>query len=336
LNFPLCQPQLMARHILVTGGAGYIGSHMCKWLAARGHGVDVLDNLSTGHREAVRWGRLIEADLRDAAVVQAALAATRYDAVMHFSACSIVADSVREPYFYYANNVAGTLNLLEAMRRAGVERLVFSSTASVYGEPQAARIDESHATAPANPYGASKWMIERMLADAARACGLRSVSLRYFNAAGASPDGDIGESHDPETHLIPNVLRAALGSDAGLRVFGDDYPTPDGTCVRDYVHVDDLAQAHELALGHMDSHTGAWVFNLGNGAGFSVREVIEAARRVTGADIPFSVAPRREGDTAMLVASSERALEVLGWAPVYTGLDAIIETAWRWERGRRF
>jgi len=318
--------------VLVCGGAGYIGSHMAKWLAARGTEVTVLDNLSTGHREAVRWGELIEADLLDPAALERTFAVNRFDAVMHFCACSLVGESMLEPYDYYANNVTGTLNLLQAMRRHAVWRLVFSSTAAVFGQPLRERIDEDHPTAPINPYGASKLMVERMLADAFAAYGLRSVALRYFNAAGASPDGEIGEAHAPETHLIPNVLRAALGHGPALKAFGDDYPTPDGTCVRDYVHVDDLALAHQLAWACMDSHEGAHAINLGNGDGFSVREVIATARQVTGKPIGFEIAPHRAGDPAVLVASSARARDELGWQPRYTTLAPIIESAWRWHQ----
>lgn len=322
--------------ILLCGGAGYIGSHMLKWLALRGYRVTVLDNLSTGHREAVQWGELVEADLLDPASLERVFAGRRFDAVMHFCARSLVGESVAQPYDYYANNVSGTLNLLQAMQRHGVAKLVFSSTAAVFGNPVSARIDEVHPKAPINPYGASKLMVERMLQDAASAYGLRSVALRYFNAAGASPEGGIGESHQPETHLIPNALRAALGTGPALKLFGDDYPTPDGTCVRDYVHVDDLAQAHERALAYMQAHEGAHAFNLGNGQGFSVREVIEAASRVAGRAVPFEVAPRRDGDPATLVASSERARAELGWSPAHASLDEIIGTAWRWHQSPRY
>ncbi|MDW2980352.1 UDP-glucose 4-epimerase GalE [Rhodanobacter sp. KK11] len=309
---------------------------MAKWLAARGVAVTVLDNLSTGHREAVQWGELVQADLLDPASLERAFAGRRFDAVMHFCARSLVGESMTRPYDYYANNVGGTLNLLQAMQRHGVERLVFSSTAAVFGQPLGERIDEDHPKAPINPYGASKLMVERMLADAHAAHGLRSVALRYFNAAGASPDGDIGEAHTPETHLVPNVLRAALGSGPALKVFGDDYPTADGTCVRDYVHVDDLAQAHLLALAYMDSHDGAHAFNLGNGRGFSVREVIGAAEQVSGRVVAHEIASRRAGDPAVLVASSDRARAGLGWQPKYTELASIIESAWRWHCKPRF
>lgn len=323
-------------HVLVCGGAGYIGSHVAKQLAKHGIEVTVLDNLSTGHREAVQWGPLIEADLMYPNVLEPVFARARFDVVMHFCARSLVGESVAQPYDYYSNNVAGTLNLLRAMRRHGVNRIVFSSTAAIFGNPVSDTIDEEHLRSPVNPYGASKLMAERILADAAHAYGLDSTSLRYFNAAGASPDGEIGESHQPETHLIPNVLRAAQGTGPTLRIFGDDYPTRDGTCIRDYVHVDDLAQAHVLAIDFMRGRPGSHAFNLGNGSGFSVDEVVRAAERVTGASIPREVAPRRLGDPPILVASSTRAQAELGWKPRYTSLEPIIESAWRWHRGQRF
>jgi UDP-glucose 4-epimerase len=309
---------------------------MVRYLLASGHQPVVFDNLSTGHRAAVAHARLVEGDLLDRSALTALFGSTRFDAVMHFCARSLVGESVAEPYAYYENNVSGTLNLLQAMRAAGVDRLVFSSTAAVFGQPQAPLIDEEHPTRPINPYGASKLMVERILADAHRAYGLRSVALRYFNAAGADTSGEIGESHQPETHLIPNVLRAALGHGTGLKVFGDDYATSDGTCVRDYVHVNDLAAAHLQALGFMDAHDGAHVFNLGNGQGFTVLQVIEAARQVTGVPIACERAPRRAGDPAVLVASSARARELLGWQPAYGKIEAIIETAWRWHRAPRY
>jgi len=318
--------------ILICGGAGYIGSHMAQWLHARGHEIAVLDNLSTGHRGAVKWGELIEADLRDPAALDRVFATRRIDAVVHFCASSLVGESVAQPYAYYGNNLAGTLNLLEAMRVHGVERLVFSSTAAVFGNPVAALIDEEQPKAPINPYGASKLMVERILADAAKAYGLRSVALRYFNAAGAMPAHGIGEAHLCETHLIPNVLRAALGTGPALKVFGDDYDTPDGTCVRDYVHVEDLAQAHALALDFLAHQSGAHASNLGNGQGFSVREVIATASEVAGRPVAFDMAPRRVGDPARLVASSVKAREVLGWRPTWTTLGPIIESAWHWHR----
>jgi UDP-glucose 4-epimerase len=325
---------LRSMHILICGGAGYIGSHMARWLALRDIRVTVLDNLSTGHRDFVRWGDFIEADVLDPASLERAFAAHRYDAVMHFCARSLVGESMADPYGYYVSNVGGTLNLLRAMRAHGVERIVFSSTAAVFGQPQWDRIDEDHPRHPINPYGASKLMVERILEDAATAYGLRSVSLRYFNAAGAAPDGSIGEAHDPETHLIPNALRAALGTGPALKLFGHDYPTPDGTCIRDYVHVDDLAQAHQLALAYLDANPGAHAFNLGNGTGFSVREVIAAAEAVSGRAVPHSLEARRPGDPSILVASSEQARARLGWSPEYTTLAPILETALRWHRSR--
>jgi len=322
--------------VLVCGGAGYIGSHMVRHLDATGHEAVVFDNLSTGHREAVGAAALVVGDLLDRGALERLFAAHHFDVVMHFCALSLVGVSMREPYLYYQNNVAGTLNLLQAMRAAGVAKLVFSSTAAVFGDPEAELIDEAHPTRPINPYGASKLMVERILSDAAHAYGLRSVALRYFNAAGADPSGEIGESHEPETHLIPNVLRAALGSGPTLKVFGDDFATHDGTCVRDYIHVNDLASAHLMALDFMSENDGAHCFNLGSGQGFSVRQVIEAARQVTGRAIPFETAPRRPGDPAVLVAAATRAREQLGWEPRFTDVEMIIETAWRWHRLAHF
>lgn len=329
---PTAATSMHSRSILICGGAGYIGSHMAQWLAARGHTITVLDNFSTGHRPAVRWGELVEADLMDPNALEQVFQRKHFDAVMHFCARSLVGESVTRPYRYYANNVTGTLNLLEAMRRHGVDRIVFSSTAAIFGAPDCDVIDEDQPSVPINPYGASKLMAERIFADAAHAYGLRSVALRYFNAAGALPEHGIGEAHACETHLIPNVLRSALGHGAALKVFGDDYTTHDGTCVRDYVHVQDLAQAHALALDFMDRHPGAHAFNLGNGQGFSVREVITAASSIVGRSIPYDIAPRRTGDPASLVASSRKAREQLGWRPQWTELEPIIESAWRWHR----
>jgi UDP-glucose 4-epimerase len=309
---------------------------MVRHLAACGHEVVVFDNLSTGHREAVDTATLVVGDLLDPASLASLFAAHRFDAVMHFCALSLVGVSMNEPYLYYRNNVAGTLNLLQAMHAAGVAKLVFSSTAAVFGNPETELIDENHPTRPINPYGASKLMVERILADAARAYGLRSVTLRYFNAAGADLSGEVGESHEPETHLIPNVLRAALGGGTTLKVFGNDYATRDGTCVRDYIHVNDLASAHLKGIEFMAGHDGAHVFNLGNGQGFTVLEVIEAARRVTGVDIAFERAPRRAGDPPVLVASSSKARNLLGWMPVFTDMATIVESAWRWHQRPRY
>lgn len=322
--------------ILVCGGAGYIGAHMVRYLIKHGHEAVVLDNLSTGHREAVPEGLLEFADLLEPASLRAVFEKHSFDGVIHFCARSLVGESFVNPYVYYENNVAGTLNLLQVMQAVGVSRLVFSSTAAVFGHPEVPLIGEDHATRPINPYGASKLMVERILADAAQAYGLSSTALRYFNAAGADPAGGIGESHEPETHLIPNVLRAALGQGGGLRVFGYDYPTRDGTCVRDYIHVNDLASAHLLALQYMDSNPGAHVFNLGNGQGFTVLEVIEAARLVTGRTIDYAREVRRPGDPAVLVASSEKARRVLGWQPQFTDMREIIDTAWHWHQSPRY
>ena len=322
--------------VLVCGGAGYVGSHMVRRLLRDGVQTVVFDNLSTGHRESVGETVLVQGDLLAPSQLQDVFARHRFDAVMHFCARSLVGESMQQPYGYYENNVVGTLNLLQAMREADVDKLVFSSTAAVFGHPQSELIDECHPTRPINPYGASKRMVEIILEDAARAYGLRSVALRYFNAAGASPEGDIGESHSPETHLIPNMLRAANGDAPALKVFGNDYATPDGTCVRDYVHVDDLADAHSRALDFMASNEGAHAFNLGNGAGFSVLQMIHAASEVAQRSIPYEIAPPRAGDPDRLVAASAKARRELGWAPRYTDIAQIIETAWRWHRNPQY
>jgi UDP-glucose 4-epimerase len=324
--------------ILICGGAGYIGAHMSKMLASHGYDLTVFDNLSTGHRAAVQWGQFVEGDILDSSTLDDLFSSRAIDVVMHFCAVSQVGDSMRDPYAYYRNNVVGTLNLLEAMRRHDVNKLVFSSTASIYGTPiNGECLTESHPAVPVNPYGVSKRMVEQMLEDAARAYGLRAVALRYFNAAGADPEGLIGESHHPESHLIPNVLRAALGADdLELQIFGDDYETRDGTCVRDYVHVNDLSHAHLLAMGFLEQHVGMHCFNLGSGQGSTVMEVITAAQEVTGRDIPFKRAPRRAGDLPSLVADVHRARDVLGWVPAYRDIRTIIETAWRWHLAPRY
>lgn len=315
---------------LVCGGAGYIGSHMVRYLLRHGHEVVVYDDLSTGHRESVPAEGLVIGDIGDGTALGQLFAQHRFDAVMHFCALSLVGESVSKPYLYYTNNVARTLVLLEAMRTAGVDRLVFSSTAAVFGNPQTPLITEEHPTKPINPYGQSKLMVEKILGDAANAYGLRSVALRYFNAAGADPSGEIGEAHSPETHLIPNVLRSLLGQGPELKVFGSDYATRDGTCVRDYVHVNDLASAHLKAVEFMLDHEGAHIFNLGNGEGFSVHEVIAAAERVTGQEVSYDMVARRPGDPPTLVASGERARELLGWQPEFSRLDDILASAWDW------
>jgi UDP-glucose 4-epimerase len=318
--------------ILVIGGAGYIGAHMSKLLAESGHDVMVLDDLSTGHRAAVRWGRLEQASMAEAPVLDRLFGGERFDAVMHFAALSLVGESMKDPLRYFRNNVASVMTVLEAMRRHGVERFIFSSTASVFGEPQSSLIDEQHPLQPINPYGASKLMVERILADCAAAYGLRSVALRYFNAAGADASGLIGESHQPETHLIPKLLRRMAGEDVDVKIFGDDYATADGTCIRDYIHVSDLSQAHLLALQYLGRNPGAHVFNLGNGTGYSVRQVVSAVERVVGRALNIETAARRAGDPARLVASSARAREQLGWQPRLPQLEQIVESAWRWHR----
>ena len=316
--------------ILVTGGAGYVGSHACKVLAAAGHTPVAYDNLVRGHRELVRWGPLEVGDVRDGARLDEVFARHRPAAVMHFAAFAYVGESVHQPALYYRNNVGGTIELLEAMRRAGVGMLVFSSTCSTYGVPERMPITEDTEQRPINPYGMTKLVIERALRDFDAAYGLRSVSLRYFNAAGCDPDGETGERHDPETHVIPRVLMAAAGAAPHFEIFGTDYPTPDGTCLRDYVHVIDLGQGHVQALDYLVRGGATTAVNLGTGRAFSVREVVAAAERVTGRRIPVREAPRRPGDPPVLVADATRARTLLGFAPRFTELVPIVETAWRW------
>lgn len=318
-------------NVLVVGGAGYIGSHATRQLLAAGHQVWVYDNLSRGHRRAVPEGRLIEGEVADRPRLVSVLRDHEIDAVMHFAAFALVNESVNDPAIYYRNNVVAALELLEAMREAGVDRLVFSSTTATYGEPDEIPIPESTPQRPINPYGFTKLVIEQALADYAAAYGLGYAALRYFNAAGAHPEGDLGEDHDPETHLIPIVLQVALGQRDRITIFGDDYPTADGTCVRDYIHVDDLADAHLRALDRLRPGSGLCL-NLGTGRGTSVREIVEACRRVTGHAIPESVGTRRAGDPPALIADAGLAAEVLGWQPRYTEIEPIVETAWRWHR----
>ena len=315
--------------ILVTGGAGYIGSVSAEVLLARGHQVVVFDNLSQGHRSAVPEGvEFVQRDLADCSEIRTALATHAPDAVMHFAARSLVGESVAQPFLYLRDNVVAGLNLLEACVESGIDRFILSSTANLYGAGEAALIDETASIRPGSPYGESKWSLERALFWLAETRGLRFASLRYFNAAGASASH--GEHHCPETHLIPLVLQVAMGQRETITVFGDDYDTPDGTCIRDYIHVLDLAEAHVLALEALDQ--GSRTYNLGNGSGFSVLEVIETAREITGADIPTVIGPRRAGDPARLVASSDRIRTELGWQPRYPDLRQIIESAWLWHR----
>lgn len=326
--------------VLVVGGAGYIGSHMVKRLARSGYAVTTLDNLSLGHRDAVLAGDFVHGDLLDKEGLARVFAGHRFDLVMHFAASAFVADSVRDPRKYYTNNVVGALHLLSAMLDAGVRRLIFSSTCATYGIPEEIPITESHRQLPVNPYGNTKLVIERALADYGAAYGLESVALRYFNAAGCDREGDLDERHEPETHLIPLVLREALRVESGgergattLTVFGHDYPTADGTCVRDYIHVEDLAGAHLLAaqrlLAEHATPRGFECFNLGNGAGSSVLEVIAATRAVTGVDFDYRLAGRRPGDPAFLVGSAAKAMDVLGYRPEIPGIEEIVATAWR-------
>jgi UDP-glucose 4-epimerase len=324
--------------VLVTGGAGYIGSHMVKLLSASGYDVVVLDNFSTGHRDAVRAGVVIEGDLRRPHDVGRVFGQHRINAVLHFAASCYVGESVQNPAKYYENNLLGTINLLEAMRAAGVIKLVFSSTCSTYGDPISVPMTEEHPQAPVNPYGATKLASERAMQDYGSAYGLRTVALRYFNAAGCDADGTLGERHSPETHLIPLVLREALRMRGGgdpaqteLQVFGGDFDTPDGTCIRDYVHVSDLCSAHLLALRYLSqAETPFDAFNLGSGKGNSVLDVIENCRKITGDDISYRIVERRPGDPSRLVASSERARRLLGWKPRYPELTDIVSTAWSW------
>lgn len=316
-------------NILVTGGAGYVGSHAARLLDRAGHQVWVYDNLCLGHRGAVPSGRLIEGDLADRPRLESALRERHIEAVMHFAAFSLVGESVTQPAKYYGNNVLGSLSLLEAMRAADVKKFVLSSTTATYGEPQHIPISEDEPQRPINPYGFSKLVVEQMLADYAQAYGFAYAALRYFNASGASPDGHIGEDHDPESHLIPLVLQVAMGQRPQIGVFGNDYPTPDGSCIRDYVHVDDLGDAHVRALDRLEAGHGLKL-NLGTGRGYSVLEVIEACRRVSGHAIPATIGPRRPGDPPELVADARRAREVLDWRPKYLDIEAIVQTAWRW------
>jgi UDP-glucose-4-epimerase GalE len=320
------------RRVLVTGGAGYIGSHACKALGRAGYDVVVFDNLAAGHREAVLGATLIEGDVTDTSAVRAALRNHRIGAVMHFAGLLDVGESVREPARYYRNNVGGALSVLEAMAAESVTIFVLSSTCATYGEPTETPIPETHPQRPINSYGETKLAVERALPHFERAAGIRASALRYFNAAGADPEGELGEDHSPEIHLIPRAIEAATGGRA-LQVFGADYPTPDGTCLRDYVHVSDLATAHLKALEALTRGGPSGAYNLGTGRPQSVRQVIEAVERVTGRPVPWTVAPRRDGDPAVLYGAPQKAQAELGWLPSVSDLESIVRTAWNWHCG---
>lgn len=320
---------------LITGGAGYIGSHTAKLLSESGHHVVTYDNLSRGHRDLVRWGPLVEADLRDTKLLREALRWSKPDAVIHFAAFAYVGESVARPDIYYDNNVNGTLSLLRAMTESGTQNLIVSSTCATYGQPERMPITEETPQVPLNPYGQSKLMMELMCADFAAAYGLHYMALRYFNACGCDPDGETGERHDPEPHLIPRALMAADGEIDRLDIFGDDYATPDGTCVRDYIHVSDLAAAHMAAALHLMDNGASGALNLGTGRGISVREIIDATARVTGKPVPHRIAPRRPGDPAALVAATAKANAILDWKARHSDIDNIISTAWKWHQMER-
>lgn len=320
------------RNILVVGGAGYIGSYMCKYLSKNGYQPIVLDSLVYGHREAVKWGPFFEGSMSDTDLLNRIFSTYQISAVMHFAAFCYVGESVTEPAKYYRNNVSSPLTLLETMREQKIDNFIFSSSCATYGEPLEIPISETHPQHPINPYGRTKLMVEHMLADFGNAYGLKSVSLRYFNAAGADPDGELGEDHHPETHIIPLVLQTALGQRESVSIFGDDYTTKDGTCIRDYIHIADLAQAHLLALEKLLDGMPGGQYNLGNGDGHSVKEVIETAHRITGRPIPSKITERRTGDPAVLIGSSQKAIRELGWKPQFAALETIIETAWNWHK----
>ncbi|MBU5484791.1 UDP-glucose 4-epimerase GalE [Clostridium sp. MSJ-11] len=316
--------------VLVCGGAGYIGSHMVAALIEKGEEVVVLDNFQKGHKKAVLGGRVYEGDIRDKVILNKIFSENSIDSVIDFAADSLVGESVLEPLKYFNNNISGTINLLEVMKDYGVKHIVFSSTAATYGEPKNIPIKEEDDTIPTNPYGESKLAVEKILKWCDKAYGIKYTALRYFNAAGAHINGKIGEDHRPETHLIPIILQVALGKREAITIFGEDYPTKDGTCIRDYIHVMDLAKAHSLALDRLRKGGDSRIYNLGNGQGFSVKEVIEVARKVTGEPIKAEIAERRKGDPAVLVASSKKIIDELGWIPEFNSIETIINTAWNW------
>lgn len=316
--------------ILIVGGAGYIGSHANKLLAKRGFNTIVLDNLSHGHKESVKWGKLIYGDMADTDLLHTLFSQENIIAVMHFAAFADVAESVIDPQKYYLNNVVNTLNLLNVMMAHKVNKFIFSSSCAIYGSPVAVPILESHPHNPINPYGQSKLMVEKILVDFDKAYGLKSVSLRYFNAAGADPDGEIGEDHHPETHLLPLAIQAAINKNKAIKIFGIDYDTPDGTCIRDYIHVNDLAEAHILALEYLFKGGDTDVFNLGNTQGYSVREVIECVKNISGIDFPVLEVDRRPGDPACLVGSNSKIIRTLSWEAKFSSIEIIVKTAWEW------
>lgn len=320
------------KNILVVGGAGYIGSYMCKYLSENGYVPIVLDNLVHGHKEAIKWGPFFRGSMADSKLLNQIFLDYHIDAVMHFAAFCDVGESVVNPIKYYRNNVSNTLSLLEMMVKRSVRNLIFSSSCAVYGEPRHIPITEQHLKQPINPYDKSKLIVEQILEDFKSAYGLESVIVRYFNAAGADPDGEIGEDHKPETHLIPLVLKTALGKKESIKIFGENYKTEDGTCIRDYIHIADLSQAHLLALNRLLDGLPGGKYNLGNGSGYSVKEVIEKAQNITGKSIPVRVVERRSGDPSVLVGSSKKAIDELGWKPEFPDIRSIIETTWKWHK----
>ena len=322
----------MIKTILVIGGAGYIGANACKAIKQSGREPVVFDNLSSGHRHAVKWGDIIEGDIRNEAEIRAALERVRPDAVMHFAANIEVGQGEKDPGAFYENNVAGTLNTVRAMLALGLQNFIFSSTCAIYGDPERLPLVEDMPKRPVSVYGRSKLMVETILEDMSRAEGLRYAALRYFNAAGADLEGEVGEEHEPETHLIPNALKAAAGIGAGMKLFGDDYPTPDGTCIRDYVHVCDVVDAHILGLKWLEDGKESRVFNLGTGTGFSVRDVVRQSAAVTNRQVPVTEGPRRSGDCTKLVSGSVRARNELGWSPKHSTIKQMIADAWRWHQ----
>jgi len=319
-------------NVLVVGGAGYIGSHMVKMLSLAGHDVVTLDNLSNGYEDAVKYGEFVKGDIADTQLLNRLFSENKFDGVMHFASYIQVGESVEKPSMYYKNNVTNTQVLLDAMVEHGIKSFIFSSTAATFGEPEYIPIDEKHPQKPINPYGHSKLMVEQILADFDHAYDLKSVSLRYFNAAGADADGELGERHIPETHLVPLVLQAASGRRDNIAIFGTDYDTPDGTCVRDYIHINDLCSAHLLGLEHLVAGGESKAYNMGNGQGYSIKEVIDVAKKVTGTDFEVKLGERRDGDPAKLVADASLLQKELGWSPQYADLETIIRHAWEWEQ----